>query len=270
MNASEFPDWNELWQQARKRKSWRPKKKKDWDQRAATFAKRNADSQFAQLFLEQMQPQPHWRVLDVGCGPGTLALPLAPQVNHISAIDFSQAMLQELAKRQQQQGINNISSYHASWDDDWQQLGLQRHHVAIAARSLAVDDLRKALQKLGSWASHKVFIADRVGPGPFDPELFAALGRPFEPGPDYIYTVNILFQLGIQPHINYLEFDQERTYASREEAVAGCSWMLDEVKEGEEPALERYVDDRSTNNPDGTITVRRSKPVKWALIDWDA
>ena len=261
------PDWNQLWQQARRAKSWKSKKKGDWDRRAADFRKRNADSAFAQLFIEKMRPQAHWSVLDVGCGPGTLAIPLADQVAEVTALDFSQAMLDQLSKQQQRRKITNITTIHASWQDEWQHI--PRHHVCIAARSLAVDDLRQALEKLCAWATEKVFIADRVGAGPFDPDLFAALGRSFEPGPDFIYTVNILFQMGIQPSLDYLEFDQQRVFANREEALAGCSWMIDDIKKEELAGLYRYLDERLTHNSDGTVTFRRRQPVKWAFISWN-
>ncbi len=264
-----IPDWNLLWQQARKKKSWKAKKKKDWDARASTFAKRNADSNFAKLFIAKLQPKPHWSVLDMGCGPGTLAIPLAKQVKTLTAIDFSQAMLDQMGHHQQKAGITNIRPVRASWLDDWQQLSIKPHDICIAARSLAVDDLRGALQKLCSWSRHKVIIADRVGAGPFDAELFAALGRPFDPGPDFIYTVNILFQMGIQPKIDYLEFDQQRLFASREDAVQGCSWMIDTIQPAEASALARYVDQRLTSNKDGSVTFQRSTPVKWAFISWD-
>ncbi|MCJ7601117.1 MAG: class I SAM-dependent methyltransferase, partial [Desulfobulbaceae bacterium] len=82
-------DWNRLWQEARLQKSWKKKGEKDWDNRAAGFAKRNIDSSYADRFLQLVQPEPHWRVLDIGCGPGTLALPLAAQVKSVTAIDFS-------------------------------------------------------------------------------------------------------------------------------------------------------------------------------------
>lgn len=263
------PDWNQLWQQARRAKSWKSKKKADWDQRATAFRKRNADSAFAKLFIKKMRPQAHWSVLDVGCGPGTLAIPLAPQVARITALDFSQAMLNQLTQRQQRHHISTITPVQASWQDDWQQLAIPPHDVCLAARSLAVDDLRAALEKLCAWATKKVFIADRVGAGPFDPDLFAALGRPFEPGPDFIYTVNILFQMGIHPHLDYLEFDQQRSFATRADARQGWSWMIDKIQPDEEMALDTYLDERLTTNEDGTVTFTRRQPARWAFISWD-
>ena len=262
-------DWNELWQEARRQKSWGKKNRQAWDSRAAGFARRNIDSEYAELFLQLLRPAPHWRVLDIGCGPGTLALPLAARVKSVTAIDFSAAMLHELEERAAQQGITNIVPIQASWTDDWQQLAIPAHEVVISSRSLSVFDLRRALEKMNSWATEKVFIADRVGSGPFDPDLFAAVGRPFDPGPDFIFTVNLLYQLGIHPKIDYIELERTKTYASRDEALESCRWMFDDLSPAEEERLAAYVDGRLVHDEAGRVTLRRRARVKWALLSWD-
>lgn len=262
-------DFNRLWQEARRRKSWKKKKKTDWDRRARGFAERNLDSRYAELFLDMLRPEPHWRILDIGCGPGTLALPLAERVREVTAVDFSQAMLAELEKQAAARKLANIRTVQASWTDDWTALAIPPHEVAISSRSLSVDDLEAALIKINDWATEKVFIADRVGSGPFDPDLFAALGRPFDPGPDFIFTVNILYQLGIHPHIDYIEIDKTKIFANREEALHSCLWMFDDLTPEEESRLASYLDERLIGNNDGTLTLARKNQVKWALLSWD-
>ena len=48
-------------------------------------------------------------VLDVACGPGTLALNAAPQVRHVDAIDFSEQMLAILQRKIATQTVQNIT-----------------------------------------------------------------------------------------------------------------------------------------------------------------
>jgi SAM-dependent methyltransferase len=208
-------------------------------------------------------------LLDVGCGPGTLALPLAERVAHVTAVDFSPAMLSELQSRAGQKGIANIQPVEASWTDDWDMLSIPCHDVAISSRSLAVQDLQAALLKLNKYAKKKVFIADKVGSGPFDPDLFVSLGRPFDSGPDYIITVNLLYQMGIHAKIDYIELEQSKVFASREEAVDASRWMLEGLTLDEEQKLEAYVDERLCRTEDGHWLFRRRTPVKWAFISWD-
>ncbi|HSR36631.1 MAG TPA: class I SAM-dependent methyltransferase, partial [Desulfurivibrionaceae bacterium] len=108
-------DWNALWQHARHAKSWKKKKPADWDQRAAGFAARNLDSPYVTQFLGKLPLERNWSVLDVGCGPGTLSLPLAQEVRRVTAIDFSSAMLDELRQRATAAGFENITAIQAAW-----------------------------------------------------------------------------------------------------------------------------------------------------------
>ena len=262
-------DWNELWLEEQRAKSYRRKKKKDWNLRAASFAKRTADSDFSRLFIEAMNPDPSWSVLDVGCGPGTLALPLAQLGLQVTALDSSEGMLEQLHVREQQQDVTTIASVHGSWTDSWQKLGLTRHDVTISARSLAATPLRDGLKKLHRWAKKKVFVVDRVGAGPFDPDLFRVLGRNFQPGPDFVFTVNMLLQMGITPRLDYLEFDQKRTYENRQDVYESVMWMVEDLSEAEQDKVHEYVEERVQENQDGTVVFLRKTPVKWAFISWD-
>lgn len=49
------------------------------------------------------------RVLDVGCGPGTVALLAAPLVEHVTAVDFSPAMIAELKTLISEQAVSNVT-----------------------------------------------------------------------------------------------------------------------------------------------------------------
>jgi SAM-dependent methyltransferase len=261
-------DWDAMWLSSRAGKSWKKKKNSDWDKRAASFAQRNLDSPFVAQCLSRIQTEPEWTVLDVGSGPGTLAIPLANKVRRVTAVDYSAAMLGELDKRAREEGKDNITTVKGSWTDDWQALGIARHEVAIASRSLSVDDLKGALRKLNEYATRAVYVVDRVGAGPFDPDLFAAIGRDFDPGPDYIFTVNILYTLGIHARVDFISLDHKRTYGSREEALQSYRWMVDDLTAPEEERLAAYVDARLRRTADNSWQLARQTPPRWALIWW--
>lgn len=261
-------DWNLLWKQAKSKKTWKSKKAADWDKKAPSFAKRTATSIYIDRFLDLLNPQPEWSILDAGCGPGTLALPLASQVRKVSGIDFSKKMLDILAQKAAEQRLDNISLHHCSWEDNWQQHGIAPHDVAIASRSLAVVDLKTALVKLTAHARTKVVITDRVGHGPFDPDAFAAIDRPLSTGPDYIYTINLLYQMGYLPKIDYIELEKEVHYSNEQEALQGYLWMFRDLEAGEKKLLKNYLHSITTLNKDGSVTVKRSSPPIWAFISW--
>ena len=261
-------NWQELWQSARQQKSWRSKSAADWDKKAPGFARRNQRSPFVDLVINRLPLSEATTVLDVGCGPGTLALPLANRVRSVTALDYSGGMLDLLAEECRSLEIGNIRRVQGSWEDDWQQLGIGRHDLVIASRSMGVDDLNAALHKLDQMAARHVFIIDRIAPTPFDPAAFAAIGRDFESGPDYIYTVNALYSMGIVAHVDILALEPELHFSDLEQALDSYRWMIKEMSAKEEALLTTYLESRITYHDDQSITLRREQPPRWAMIWW--
>ena len=56
-------------------------------------------------------------VLDVGCGPGTMALPLARAGSRVIALDWSPAMLDSLERKALAAGVPQPRTVCACWDD---------------------------------------------------------------------------------------------------------------------------------------------------------
>jgi len=261
-------DWNLLWQNARKQKSWSSKGPADWDRKADSFASRNMSSPYVSLFLERLPLASDLTVLDVGSGPGTLSIPLAGLVRSVTAVDYSAGMLDALSRKAEEKDIHNIRTIQGAWEDDWLQLGIGVHDIAIASRSLAVANLSLALQKLNDHARDYVFIADRISPTPFDPAAFAAIGREFQSGPDYIYTVGTLYAMGIHPCIDILKLDRDYVFRDIDEALDSYAWMFTDLSSREKEALTGYVRSKVIHAKGGQVTLRREHPPRWALIWW--
>ncbi len=263
-------DWNRMWSLARKNKgSGKKRSAASWDARADSFRQRTHRSVYIEKFLHLLQPQPGWRVLDMGCGPGTLALPLAKVVRRVTAVDFSSRMLALLREEASRRKIGNISAVQASWEDDWRKRSITVHDVVIASRSLSVADLQAALEKATAFAGELVVITDRVRHGPLDPDAFAAVGRPMKLGPDYIYTLNLLYQMGIEARVDFIRLDETQSYASLDKAVEGFLWMFrEELKTQEREALAAYVRSIARRSSRGDWEIRRRRPPVWAYISW--
>lgn len=261
-------DWNLLWQKARQKKSWHSKEPSDWDKKAASFARRNIHSPYISLFLSHLPLDKSMSVLDVGCGPGTLAIPLSEKVASVTCIDYSQAMLELVKERALEKGITSIRTINCSWDDDWSRFNVDQHDIAISSRSTNVHDLQGALKKLHHFAKRYVFVTDRISPAPFEPEAFEAIGRKFDSGPDYIYTVNCLYSMGIHPSIHILQLEQDSVFASMDEAIASYSWMFRDLSSAEEIKLKTYVQGKVIDLDDQRVVIRRNEPPRWAMIWW--
>ncbi|MEN6622256.1 MAG: methyltransferase domain-containing protein [Smithella sp.] len=260
-------DWNRVW---RDQLALRKSLKRDacfWDGRASSFAKAT-ETEYIDHFLAIMKPEAHWTVFDMGCGSGTLAVPLAKLVSSVTAVDFSREMLNVVRKRCENENIHNVKIVHGQWEDDWEKLGINICDVAIASRSMVVDDLQSSILKLSSMARKRVYIVTVAGDGPRDRRLFEAVGRPFDSGPDYIYNYNLLYRMGIPANVAFIEEIRNRKYESPEEAVESMKWMFDDLNSRESEKLTAYVQKHLIFNG-GAWRLSYANIVRWAVMWWE-
>ena len=260
--------WQKLWERDRNSRSWSSKGAKDWDQKAPSFAERNRHSPYIPLVMARLPLTPATTVLDVGSGPGTLSLPLAGQVDKVTAIDYSRSMLDLLDQQAIEKGYANIHTIHCSWEDDWQKMEVGSHDLAIASRSMNVADPVAAIKKLEAHSRKYIFISDRIDPTPFDPLAFDAIGRDFRAGPDYIYTINFLYSMGIHANVEIVELDNQMIYTSYAELQESYYWMFKELSDTEKNKLDNYLQGQIISSTPGRIVFKRAFPPRWALIWW--
>ena len=261
-------DWQLLWRNSRRTKSWKSKNARDWSKKSSSFAQRTRHSEYVSQLLEIINIPSGSTVLDVGCGPGTLAVPIAKLGAQVTALDYSEGMLAELDDYAREQNINNIKTIHCSWEDDWESLDIGEYDFTIASRSMNIDGLAEGIDKLHRHAIQQVVIADRIAPSPFDPAAFQAIGREFRSGPDYIYTVNMLYHLGFHPHIDHIMLPVDLHFSNREEAFLSYQWMFRDLSDHEEHLLRDFVFSRITKEDKETVCIRRSVAQMWAVLSW--
>jgi hypothetical protein len=188
-------------------------------------------------------------------------------VRQVTAIDFSPAMIALLEERNRSEGIHNVKSHLARWEDDWAALGIEQHDVSIASRSLISDDPRTMLTKLMSFAKRRVYVSCIAGDGPGDRQLLEAVGRETSTNPDYIYIYNLLHQMGIYANVSMIE-KKARSFVGEEDAVDSLRWMLEEMTPAEEEAMRRFVTAHLV--PDGQRwRLDYQRPLCWAVINWN-
>lgn len=262
-------DWQSLWHNARAGKSWKSRAAKDWSERADSFAERVIQAPYVGKVLEHLDIDRTTTVLDVGCGPGTLALPLAEMAGSVTALDYSDGMLNRLRTFARERHLTNIRTLRCAWEDDWAAHGIGEHDIAIASRSLNIDNLVDGISKLNEHATRRVYVVERIAPTPFDPDAFAAIGRSFNSGPDYIYTLNTLYAMGIHPRVEQIELETEGCYRDLDQALQRYRWMFKELSNNEEERLAAFLTDRIVGRTAEHLIIASRFPQRWALISWN-
>lgn len=239
----ELPQYSEIWektrkQQARKNQYHNPNSAKAYDTSSRIWA--DGFARAAQLPFEEGDT-----VLDIGSGPGILAIPLAQKVKTVTVVEPSAAMLDLLQAHCREFGIHNITVNHCDWeaiDADT----FPKHDYVIASYSLMMENLKDALAKMDALAKKQVYLYWFSGMTTWEKitsDLMPRIhGRAavLHPKADVIY--GILCQLGISANVIHLEgtsFDRE--FADKEGAMQDLRKRLN-VGPGEQDALlEAYL-----------------------------
>jgi ubiquinone/menaquinone biosynthesis C-methylase UbiE len=83
-----------------------------FDQAAANYRTSAVHARGEDLvkMVELARPAGHESVLDAGCGAGHTAIAFAPHVEHVVAVDFSEAMLAQVRELAAERGVSNLKT----------------------------------------------------------------------------------------------------------------------------------------------------------------
>ncbi len=266
MNVEDL-DWNAEWN---RRVQLRKPGREDpalWDRKAEGFARRVRDSDFAPRLLELLPLERGMRVLDVGCGEGSLTLPLARRVGHVTALDYSPAMLELLSKRIREEGEERVTPLLRSWYESWEDLYEEPRDLVLASRSFMVRDLAEGVEKLNRVSRKWVCVVTPAGETSWSGAVRRAVGRESIPAPDYIYALNYLYTLRIHAEVRFIETESVNRFGSFEEAFQWMKLALEEeLPPREEELLRRHLEENLTAR--GEYRELPSRTIRWALLRW--
>lgn len=175
--------------------------------------------------IEGMNITPSSRVLDIGAGPGTLAIPLARIVKEVTAVEPSECMRDCLNGNITEQGIRNITVVPKRWEEvDISRDLAAPYDVVIASYSLGFPDLREGLMMMDQVSGSYVYIfwfADMLSPwqknyGDIWEELY---GIPFKKYQKPNIIFNLLHQMGIYANVEVTREEHIQKFSNLEEAV---------------------------------------------------
>lgn len=281
-------DWNEEWKLLQ-----RVRRKRDdsqyWNKRSNNFDT-GQHNPYVEDFLRLAAVGPGESVFDMGCGTGTLAVPLAQAGHEVVAADFSSSMLEQTGLRAQAAGVR-VKTLHLAWDDNWKEAGLRAKSadVAFASRSIATDDMAAALAKLTWIARRKCCVTLSCGSSPrMDPRVLSACGIRNLHGRDHQYAWNILVNAGFAPSVAYIRTIRRDTFDSLDAAAIDFGRMIDDVVDASRTKeigtakgkLRSWLEGNLVANPhageadakgneQGALVLREPRVVTWAFISWE-
>jgi SAM-dependent methyltransferase len=248
------PDWNEIWKQRQLQQessklsddSSHDWSKKENAERYDANARNEYDER-VKATIASIGAGKDMRVLDIGAGPGTLAIPLAPLVKEITAVEPGAGMLGVLRAHAERERIRNITCVQKLWEDVNVIHDLQgQYDIVIASLSLTMHDIREALRKMNAVSSgtvHLFWFVDMPFWERMSFDLWQPLyGRPYYPGPKTDCLFGVLYQMGIYPDVTMMTLAKEYRFGSREEMLAFFRKRFG----AKTPEQERIVDDYIT------------------------
>ncbi|MBU7005847.1 class I SAM-dependent methyltransferase [Phosphitispora fastidiosa] len=166
------------------------------------------------------------KILDVGCGPGNYAVPLAMEAEHVWALEPASRMLEILRKRVSDQGIGNITCINRPWEDiDIEREGWNgKFDLVFASMTPGVND-QETLDKVVRASKGYCYVSKFAGPrrNNLQEKLWQQVfgGIRADTSMDIIYPLNIVYAMGYFPALRFFH-----THWVNEESVEDTAQKL--------------------------------------------
>ncbi|TQD23832.1 class I SAM-dependent methyltransferase [Methanolobus vulcani] len=274
-------DWSDVWIEQMKKHLECGNKKEC----ASIWEEKESAKQFWEMSLRNNQQRardvisglnitPESRVLDIGAGPGTLAIPISEKVKHVTAVEPSNGMIEVLEDNMADYSRGNISIIRKKWEDIDIEKDLDGpYDVIIASFSLGMPDIRKAIEDMLAVASGYIYLYWFAGNTSWDEhsiEIWPKLhGTEYYITPKCDVLYNVLYQMGIYPNMETFTLGRTETYATLDEAVDNLSSHFSLKNNDQKKILEQYLEKKLKKENGNYIYDARSRRVKiwWNILD---
>lgn len=202
---------------------------------------------FIDNLIGGMKISPKFRVLDVGAGPGTLAIPFAKKVDHVTAVEPAKSMARVLEDNIKELEIPNIDCVQKRWEDIDVETDLKApYDLVIASFSLGMIDIKAAIQKMMDASSKYVYLAWFAEEPSWDAhyrDLCTALygTATYQTMPKSDVLFNVLYQMGIYPNVTVFPLEMFHQFPSFDDAVDYFSGHFQIATDLQESVLRTFL-----------------------------
>ncbi|MBR4685571.1 MAG: class I SAM-dependent methyltransferase [Candidatus Methanomethylophilaceae archaeon] len=229
-------DWNSVWNHEVSTTS-RKNLDKDgfWDDRVESVRKNSMFAEMTDWQLSLISAGKDDTCLDIGCGTGRLAIPLAKTCRKVTAIDGSQPMLDALRAETEVCGVSNIDIVHSTWqaftpDSDYD--------IAFASFSIFMENVRKHLQRMADCSERGVVFASddlRMSAA----AQLAVFNSIVSTHTDIEMIRNVCVDLGLEPDFETRTFKRQIPEETEEQAASRLAEIFN--IDADDPNLLRYI-----------------------------
>ncbi|NLV27029.1 MAG: class I SAM-dependent methyltransferase [Methanomicrobiales archaeon] len=251
-----------------------------WNKRADSFGKnleekrkKQKDADFFKL-LDEVGFNPEGAtVLDIGCGPGSLTLPLARAGAKVTSLDISSKMLERLKETAENEDLS-ISPIECSWwtaDIDTMKFR-NKFDLVIASFTPGIRDV-ETFDRMISCSKKYCYYSNfiRRDPVKIPPDIYIRILQKvpeqefFAAG--FFYPFMYLYTLGFQPivKINHKTEDQNQSWEEAANSTIGYLEMKHEISDENRNKIMEYYKNCSENGIYTTHSETYKGMMAWAL-----
>jgi SAM-dependent methyltransferase len=245
-------DWGEVWKaMMARRQGIAPDCATLWDDQKHARHYWNTIQQLGGSYVHKTLSgiafTPNSRVLDIGAGPGTLAIPLSKSVSQVTAVEPSPGMMTVLAENISHEKISNIACLQRRWEEvDVDSELSAPFDAVIAAFSLDMPDIRQAVEKMIRVCKGCVYLYWFTGVPTWTAHYRALWpylhGTHYQPSPKSQVLIGALRQMGIDPAVEFIPITFPIRFRSLDEAIEEVSPEFYVRTDSQRETLARFLE----------------------------
>lgn len=212
-------------------------------------------------------------VLDIGCGPGSLSIPLAQAGAEVTSLDIASGMLDRLREKAKQEGLHINPIECSWWTADIDKLGFRnKFDLVIASMTPGIKDVETFDRMMAcskKFCYYSNFI--RKDPAKIPSEIYVRiLGK--APREDIfasglLYPFMYVYSLGFRPVVkfNHKSEDREQDWSGAAEKAIDYLEISQELSDEVKEKIREYYKSSSTNGIYSTHSELFSGMMVWSL-----
>ena len=216
----------------------------DWDKVAVMYnGMAELEKHSAQILADALPITDRDSVLDVGCGPGRLSVPMARRAKSLTALDAFGEMLKFCKQNAKNAGVKNIKFMQKSWLDSDALDMIGKHDAVVASRSVGLGDIKRLNDAAKKYVCITSFLEDHPSLREIWMDLLAGTDERASKRPPFInenprmfgynVTFNMLYDLGANVNVRIFDTIYEKSFTSKDEAYEFLKFIGDIPKEKE-------------------------------------